>query len=173
MLLCLQVTGEARRPSLSQPHSADDMPMNLTEFRLPRSAPAPIEGRAGEAFMRGLRGRCPACGKGSMFRAFLKVNDACPHCGEELHHHRADDFPAYLVIVIVGHILVPIVLAVETAFAPAYWVHALLWGPAVLGMTLGLIQPVKGSVVAMQWFGGMHGFEQSRRRAVVTADPSR
>ena len=54
-----------------------------------------------------------------MFRVFLKVNDACPHCGEELHHHRADDFPAYLVIVIVGHILVPIILVVETEIAPA------------------------------------------------------
>jgi uncharacterized protein (DUF983 family) len=119
--------------------------------------------------MRGLRGRCPACGKGSMFRAFLKVADNCPECGEELHHHRADDFPAYLVIVIVGHILVPIVLAVETEFAPAYWVHAALWIPAVLGMTLGLLQPTKGIVVALQWFLGMHGFQKAKERRLGRA----
>ena len=71
------------------------------------------------AFLRGLRGRCPACGQGRMFRALLKVNDHCPSCGEALHHHRADDAPAYFNIVIVGHIVVPLVLSVETAFAPA------------------------------------------------------
>ena len=58
-----------------------------------------------------------------MFGAFLKVKDHCEVCGEELHHHRADDFPAYVVILIVGHLLVPAVLSVETNFAP----------PAVLG----------------------------------------
>ena len=143
--------------------------MNTVEFQLPRREP-PVNGVSGsDAAFRGLRGRCPACGDGRMFRKFLKVNDACPQCGEELHHHRADDFPAYLVIVIVGHILVPMVLAVETEFAPAYWVHSLLWGPVVLGMTLGLLQPVKGAIVAMQWFLGMHGFEESKGRRPAPA----
>jgi uncharacterized protein (DUF983 family) len=136
--------------------------MNTVEFHLPRAKRTVPASAARETTLRGFLGRCPACGEGRMFRKFLKVNDNCPHCGEELHHHRADDFPAYLVIVIVGHILVPIILAVETEFAPAYWIHAAIWGPAVLGMTLGLIQPVKGAVVALQWFLGMHGFEESK-----------
>jgi uncharacterized protein (DUF983 family) len=143
--------------------------MNTIEFKLPRREPVATGVSGRDAALRGFFGRCPACGKGKMFRKFLKVNDTCPECGEELHHQRADDFPAYLVIVIVGHILVPVILAVETAFAPAYWVHAVLWGPAVLGMTLGLIQPVKGAVVAMQWFLGMHGFEEAKERRVPTA----
>lgn len=143
--------------------------MNTIEFQLPRPKPVEPSVSGSDAGLRGFRGFCPACGKGKMFRKFLKVNDACPGCGEELHHHRADDFPAYLVIVIAGHILVPIVLAVETEFAPAYWVHALLWGPAVLGMTLGLLQPVKGTIVAMQWFLGMHGFEDSKGRRLAPA----
>jgi uncharacterized protein (DUF983 family) len=143
--------------------------MNKIEFQLPRAEPAQTGVSGRDVTLRGFFGRCPACGKGKMFRKFLKVNDACPECGEELHHQRADDFPAYLVIVIVGHILVPIVLAVETAFAPAYWVHALLWGPAILGLTIGLIQPVKGAVVAMQWFLGMHGFEDSKGRRLAPA----
>jgi uncharacterized protein (DUF983 family) len=125
---------------------------------------------AGQVMGRGFLGRCPACGEGRIFRAFLKVNDACPNCGEELHHHRADDFPAYLVIVIVGHILMPILLAVETEFTPAIWISMTLWPLAALVMTLGLIQPVKGAVVAVQWYGGMHGFEDAKKaRALAGA----
>src|SRR3954464_5869860 len=106
----------------------------------------------------GLRGKCPACGKGHMFRAFLKVADRCDVCGEELHHHRADDFPAYVVILIVGHLLVPPVLSVETNFAPPYWVHLVLWLPATLILTLGLLQLVKGAIVGLQSHMGLHGF---------------
>jgi uncharacterized protein (DUF983 family) len=115
-----------------------------------------------QAMRRGFRGRCPACGEGRLFRSFLKVDESCPACGEELHHHRADDFPAYLVIVIVGHIVVPLVLAVETHVAPPYWIHLALWLPLTLGLSLALLQPIKGTVVAVQWFLGMHGFEPAR-----------
>ncbi len=111
------------------------------------------------AFFRGLRGRCPACGQGRIFRALLKVNDHCASCGEALHHHRADDAPAYFNIVIVGHIVVPLVLAVETAFAPAYWVHAALWLPLTLVLAFGLMHPIKGAVIAWQWATRMHGFD--------------
>jgi len=126
---------------------------------------------AGQALWRGFCGRCPACGEGRMFRAFLKVADQCPHCGEELHHHRADDFPAYLVIIITGHILVPIVLAVETHIAPAIWISMSLWPALALVMTLGLLQPVKGAVIAIQWYGGMHGFEEAKKARALAAAP--
>src|SRR5882672_9394855 len=118
---------------------------------------------AASAFVRGLLGRCPCCGRGRMFGAFLKVNERCEVCGEELHHHRADDFPAYVVIFIVGHLLVPAVLYVETNFAPSYWTHLALWLPTTLILTLGLLQPVKGAIVALQWRMGMHGFEDSKK----------
>jgi uncharacterized protein (DUF983 family) len=111
------------------------------------------------AIKRGLRGACPACGKGHMFRALLKVSDNCPSCGEALHHHRADDFPAYLNIVLVGHIVVPLVLAVEMAFAPSYWIHAAIWLPLTLALAFALMHPIKGAVVAWQWAMRMHGFD--------------
>ncbi len=120
-----------------------------------------------DAVRRGFFGRCPNCGEGKMFRAFLKVADRCPACGEDLHHHRADDFPAYVVIVIVGHILVPLVLVVETQFAPPYWVHMMLWPTSVIALTLGLLQPVKGAIVALQWALGMHGFDQAKKARAV------
>ena len=117
---------------------------------------APRDGRA--ALIRGFRGQCPNCGRGRMFRKFLKVADRCTVCGEDLHHQRADDAPAYFVIMIVGHIVVPIVLAVELAFAPPYWVHVALWLPLLLGLSLALLQPVKGAIVGWQWSHRMHGF---------------
>ena len=107
-----------------------------------------------------------------MFRAFLKVADRCPACAEELHHHQADDFPAYVVIVIVGHILVPIVLLVETEIAPPLWVGMTLWPACVVVLTLALIQPVKGAIVGMQWALGMHGFDQAKQdRAALAGQP--
>ena len=132
-------------------------------------APKGLPAGAGAALWRGFRGRCPACGEGRLFRAFLKVADECPHCGEEMHHHRADDFPAYLVIVIVGHLLVPIVLAVETEIAPPIWVGMTLWPLTALIMCLGLLQPIKGAVVAIQWYGGMHGFEEAKKARALAA----
>ena len=114
------------------------------------------------AMLRGWRGRCPNCGEGRMFRAFLKVADHCPACGEALHHQRADDAPAYFVILIVGHIVVPIVLAVETVYAPAYWVHAVLWLPLTLGLSLAILQPIKGALVGLQWAMRMHGFNPAQ-----------
>jgi len=120
------------------------------------SRPAPRH--VGNALLRGLAGRCPYCGKGRMFKAFLKVADHCPACGESLHHHQADDAPAYFVIFAVGHVVVPLALSVELAFAPDYWVHAALWLPSTLGLAVGLLQPFKGAIVGWQWAHRMHGF---------------
>jgi uncharacterized protein (DUF983 family) len=113
------------------------------------------------AIRRGLRCRCPNCGEGKLFRAYLKTVDQCDVCGEEIHHHRADDLPAYLVIVIVGHIIVPLLLAVEKGFHPPYLVHLVVWLPLTFGMSLALLQPVKGATVGLQWALRMHGFDEN------------
>ncbi len=120
-----------------------------------------------QAMGRGFRCKCPNCGEGKLFRRFLKVADHCEACGEEFHHHRADDFPAYLVIVAIGHIVVPLILAVETAYAPPYWLHALIWLPLTFFGSLALLQPTKGAIVGMQWQVGMHGFEAMRSQRAV------
>ena len=122
------------------------------------------------ALGRGFRCKCPACGKGHLFARFLKIVPACAACGEEMHHHRADDFPAYLVILIVGHIIVPAQLLTEQILEPPLWVHLAVWLPLTLVMTLSLLQPVKGVIVALQWHMGMHGFEDSKKaRAELSA----
>jgi uncharacterized protein (DUF983 family) len=111
------------------------------------------------SMLRGATLKCPACGTGAMFRRYLKVADACPHCGEALHHHRADDAPAYFTIVIVGHVVVSLVLAVEMAYRPALWVHAVLWLPLTVILTFLILPSVKGALVALQWALLMHGFD--------------
>lgn len=113
------------------------------------------------AMKRGLRCRCPNCGEGKLFRGFLKVNNTCPACGEALFHHRADDLPAYLVIVIVGHIVVPVALYVETNFAPPIALQLAIYLPLTLISALLLLQPVKGAVVGLQWALRMHGFDDT------------
>ncbi len=111
-----------------------------------------------QAMWRGACGKCPACGKGSIFAKYLKVADTCPHCGEALYHQRADDAPPYFTIFIVGHIVIPLVFVVERVWQPSYLIHAALWLPLVLGLTFGLMPIVKGAVVGLQWALGMHGF---------------
>ncbi len=122
-----------------------------------------MAGKGGLYLMRGMMGRCPACGEGKLFRAFVKVADRCNACGEDLHHHRADDFPAYLTIFLVGHLVVPIAMYVEIAYQPSYWLHTFLWAPMVIILSIGLLQPIKGMIVALQWHMGMHGFAEAKQ----------
>jgi uncharacterized protein (DUF983 family) len=112
-----------------------------------------------QAVLRGLACHCPACGKGRVFKGFMKVSERCEACGEELHHHRADDAPPYFTIFIVGHIVIPLVLITEKLWQPPLAVHFGLWVPLTLGLTLVLMQPIKAAIVALQWAFKMHGFE--------------
>lgn len=121
----------------------------------------------GLAMWRGFTMKCPSCGKGHLFGRFLKVVDQCSACGEAYTAQRADDLPAYLVIVVVGHAIVPAILAVETLYAPPYWLHALIWLPLTLLSSLALLQPTKGAVVGLQWQTGMHGFQESKQRRLA------
>lgn len=122
-----------------------------------------MAGKGGLYLLRGMMGRCPACGEGKLFRAFVKVADRCDAFGEDLHHHRADDFPAYLTIFLVGHLVVPIAMYVEIVYQPSYWLHAALWAPMVILLSIGLLQPIKGMIVALQWHMGMHGFAAAKQ----------
>ncbi|TIR26666.1 MAG: DUF983 domain-containing protein [Mesorhizobium sp.] len=110
------------------------------------------------AIKRGRLGRCPRCGEGKLFYAFTKTVNTCSVCGEEIHHHRADDLPAYLVIVIVGHIVVGSFMAVEATTTLSNLQHALIWVPLTIILALALLQPVKGAVIGLQWALYMHGF---------------
>jgi uncharacterized protein (DUF983 family) len=117
-----------------------------------------------QAMWRGFTCRCPACGQGRLFGKYLKVADVCPACGEELHHHRADDAPPYFTMMIVGHIVIPLVLVVEKIWHPDVSVHFMLWTAVVLSMTFALMPAVKGAIVGLQWANRMHGFDPAHRQ---------
>ena len=110
------------------------------------------------AIKRGMTCRCPNCGKGKLFKSYLRTNERCAVCSEEFLHHRADDLPAYLVIVVVGHIVVPLALMIEKGFAPPVALQLSIYLPLTLILCLALIQPTKGAVVGLQWAYKMHGF---------------
>jgi uncharacterized protein (DUF983 family) len=112
------------------------------------------------AMKRGFRSRCPRCGEGKLFRAFLKVDDHCSVCELDFTPHRADDLPAYLVIVIVGHLVVPMALLIETNYAPPVALQLAIYLPITFVASLLLLQPVKGAVVGIQWALRMHGFDE-------------
>ncbi|NJS40263.1 MAG: DUF983 domain-containing protein [Rhodobacteraceae bacterium] len=110
------------------------------------------------ALARGWRRKCPNCGAGPMMRGYLKVRDACPVCGEALHHQRADDGPAYLTILIVGHILAPVLLFVYSTWRPEPLLLALIFSFGTVALSLFLLPRLKGGMVAFQWAKRMHGF---------------
>ena len=119
--------------------------------------------RLGPAVLNGMRCRCPKCGEGKLFRAYLKINDSCPNCGEELFHHRADDMPPYIAILIVGHLIVGLMLHLEMeyAIAPIWYVVTMV--PAALILPLVTLPSIKGAVVGLQWANRMHGFDPRHR----------
>jgi uncharacterized protein (DUF983 family) len=110
------------------------------------------------AMLRGWRKRCPNCGAGQMLTGYLRVNDSCSECGEELFHHRADDGPAYLTILIVGHLMAPAILIAFIRYRPDPFVLAAVFSILTVGLSLFLLPRLKGVLVAIQWSRKMHGF---------------
>lgn len=120
------------------------------------------------SLLRGWRCRCPQCGEGRLFSGYIKVADSCAACGLDLRDHRADDAPPYVTILVVGHVVIPVLLAVEQLWAPAQWLQFAFWLPVTLLMTLWLLRPVKGTLVGFLWSRRMHGFG----RDAAVADPA-
>ncbi len=124
----------------------------------PEFLPGPPERPAGPAIRRGLRGRCPNCGKGGLFEAYLKLRPACPDCGEDLSHARADDGPAYLSILLTAKVMGTLQLFTYELWQPGPWVMAGTFSIGVIAMALYLLPRFKGMIVGIQWAKRMHGF---------------
>jgi uncharacterized protein (DUF983 family) len=113
----------------------------------------------GTAVMRGVTCRCPRCGKGRVFQGFLTVAPRCEQCGLDYSFVDSADGPAFFVMFIAGFIVTGAALAVEFAYAPPYWVHALLWTPLILITTIAPLRPVKGLLISLQYH---HKAEEGR-----------
>ncbi len=112
----------------------------------------------GPALRNGWRLKCPRCGQGPLMRAYLKTHDHCVVCDEPLHHHRADDGPAYTTILVGGHVMAPFLMATYTFFDPNPLVVAVGFSTAFTGFSLWMLPRMKGLFVAFQWAKRMHGF---------------
>jgi len=117
------------------------------------------------SILRGAKGQCPRCGQARLFRAWLKPVDACPHCIQDWSVQQADDFPAYIGIFVVGHLLAPVVITMIGSFGMSAWLTLVIILPVAVAMLLGMLQPVKGAVIAFMWWHGIGAFRQERRAA--------
>ncbi|MEE3360376.1 MAG: DUF983 domain-containing protein [Pseudomonadota bacterium] len=113
------------------------------------------------ALLKGWRRKCPNCGSGPLLSGYLKVRDTCPVCREDLHHHRADDGPAYLTLLIVGHLMAPLLLFVFETWRPEPLTLFTIFAVGCSGLSLYLLPRLKGMIVAFQWAKQMHGFGES------------
>ncbi len=107
----------------------------------------------------GLKGRCPRCGKGHMFQGFLAVRPRCEVCGLDLAFADAGDGPAFFVMSIVGIVVVGLALWVEFTYEPRIWVHLVMWFTLTAVLSLALVRPLKGVLVALQYH---HKAEEGR-----------
>lgn len=111
------------------------------------------------AMAKGMACKCPKCGEGKLFRAYLKTADECSNCGEVFSHHRADDLPPYIAIFIVGHIIIAAMLHIEMVMTVNPMTYMLILVPLAIVMPLAMLPSIKGAVVALQWAFRMHGFD--------------
>ncbi|MDA7427971.1 DUF983 domain-containing protein [Primorskyibacter aestuariivivens] len=111
---------------------------------------------------KGWRRKCPNCGSGPLLSGYLKVRDTCPVCREELHHHRADDGPAYLTILIVGHIMAPLLHVVFVNWRPEPLVLFTIFAVGTIALSLYLLPRLKGAIVGFQWARRMYGFGRKK-----------
>ncbi len=103
-----------------------------------------------ESIRAGLLCRCPNCGRGRLFAGFLKVVERCAACGFDFGRLNTGDGAAVFVMQIAGGLVVFTALFVEVAYAPPMWVHLVIFLPLVLGLSLGLMRPGKGVMIALQ-----------------------
>ncbi len=113
------------------------------------------------AMWNGWRRRCPKCGKGPLLSGYLKVRKSCTVCQEDFHHHRADDGPAYLTILIVGHLMAPLLHFAFVKWRPEPLILFTIFAVGCIGLSLYLLPRLKGVIVAIQWARYMHGFSNS------------
>ena len=114
------------------------------------------------AVFRGACARCPNCGRGRLFRAYLKLADMCAECREPLKHIRADDGPAWLTILVVGHIVVGLALYLEMHSPLPVVTSTAIFLSLSVGLILCLLPRAKGMFAGAIWAMDATGIDLSR-----------
>jgi uncharacterized protein (DUF983 family) len=118
----------------------------------------PVNSLSG-AMLAGLSCRCPRCGKGKLYQGFLILRPRCEVCGLDYSFADSGDGPAVFIMLFAGIIVVGAALVTEAVYHPPYWVHAMLWLPLILIVTLGPLRPMKGLMISLQYY---HKAEEHR-----------
>jgi uncharacterized protein (DUF983 family) len=113
------------------------------------------------ALTKGWRRKCPRCGKGPLYQGYLKVNDSCAVCSQDLTAAKAEDGPAYLTILIVGHLMAPLLLIVFETFRPEPLTLFTVFAVGCVALSLYLLPRLKGAMIGLQWARLMHGFAKA------------
>lgn len=137
-----------------------------------KSTPALLPTTAFQAAVRGIRGHCPSCGEGRMFPELLKPIAHCQICGQDWTPQQADDFPAYVAIILTGHIMAPVIIYMVSETNFSMWTNLAIIIFLALILIGALLQPAKGAIIALQWWMGLHGFDKPARpgEALVSED---
>ena len=122
---------------------------------------------------RGLGKKCPKCGRGRLFDGYVATAENCPSCGLSFAGHQADDAPPYITIMVVGHLAIPLALAMKQLFDPPMWFQFALWGPVILIATFLFLPMAKGALIGLQWANYMHGFSVGSGIPPAEADLAR
>ena len=110
----------------------------------------PIDALPG-AILAGLSCSCPRCGRGKLFRGFLTLRPRCDVCALDYGFADSGDGPAVFIMFLAGFIVVFAALITEVLYKPPFWVHAALWLPLILIVTLGPLRSMKGLMIALQY----------------------
>ena len=119
----------------------------------------------GAAVWRGIRGKCPRCGETHLFARFLKPVERCRLCSQNWTLHAADDFPPYVSILLTGHIMAPIIIALGQHANLPTWAMMIIVVVMAVALLVGLLQPAKGGIIALQWWMGLNGFAPAPGKA--------
>lgn len=138
------------------------MPVNIDQDQEKRSP--------WQAMGRGFKGKCPNCGKGKMFYKYLKATPKCNSCGTALDRHRADDAPSYFAMLLLSMVIAPIMVTVQLIYEWPLWLNFVFWTPLALFLVILILQPVKGSIIALQWANRMHGFDEEKPNIGLSED---
>lgn len=102
-------------------------------------------------FLCGLKGACPRCGQGRIFTGFLTLKPACSYCGLDFHFADSGDGPAVFVSLIGGFLVLGAALWTELRYEPPFYVHLLIFLPLTFLVCLGLLRPLKATLIALQY----------------------
>ena len=113
------------------------------------------------SWLTGLAGSCPNCGRGSLLSGFLTVVEHCEVCGADLREQDSGDGPVAFITLIAGAMVVIAALVVKVRYGWTIWLLMVVWLPLAAALCIGLMRPLKGLMIALQYKHRWSDFERT------------